>query len=105
LNFFNDKSGEGDNNNLFKDIEDRVSPPPLTPPIVPPAPAPPTLSQKCREWLGMNHISGVNSIMRAYPPELIFEAIEDFERAVHPAWTSQRFVPRDRTAYFRSLLR
>jgi hypothetical protein len=74
------------------------------PPNPPPNPAEILEKAEIREWLEENHISCINLLLRNYKVDRIMEAIEDFEAATdrhrHP-----QFMPRDRTAYFRSLLR
>jgi hypothetical protein len=74
------------------------------PPSPPPNPADELEKAEIREWMEENRIGCINLLLRNYSNGRIREAIEDFERAIdrhkHPM-----FIPRDRTAYFRSLLR
>lgn len=76
------------------------------PPPTPPNPGEEAEKAEIREWMEDNKIGCRNLLLRSYTAGRLREAIEDYEQATNPEWgQGSRFVPRDRTAYFRSLLK
>jgi hypothetical protein len=95
--------GEGGGSSLRTTQEEGTAPlPPPTPPTAPPDPAEELAKAEIREWLEWAHLGAVNYLVRTYPAARLWEAIDDFEAATPPRG---HFIPRDRTAYFRSLLK
>jgi hypothetical protein len=100
--------GEGGGTNHPLKLVDK--PPEIPPPPTQPQYAPakkafqedPLVLAMMQDWLESHGITCINLLLRSYTVERLKQAISDFERATrYPS----RFIPRDNTAYFRSLLK
>jgi hypothetical protein len=97
-------AGEGRGSISIKDDKDEGYTP--HPPPTPPNPGEEAEKAEIKAWLEDHNIGCRNLLLRTYTAARLNEAIEDYEQVTNPEWgKGDRFHPRDRTAYFRSLLK